>query len=339
MREYYRCLLGALREDRGGTSATMIEAANPGWVGQKIYQDAQDKLVWPTTDPVLNEILIRYFKEANPVQPGLVKLSETETAYVEPVKAGPKVLVLGGGHVSQALAKILALLNYETTIVDDRPEFGSQEIFPTGCHIICGDFLKVLTQYSFSYSTYVVIVTRGHQYDAACLRAVIGKPTAYIGMIGSKKKVAAVMEGLRREQVPQEILETVYSPVGIDIKAQTPAEIAVSISAQLISVVNRDRGERLDQTWLEKVVLSEGPAAVATLISSQGSTPRKVGARMLILPTGETYGSVGGGSGEAQVCTVAETVITSGKPTLLELDHSQILSICGGRQSVWIEPI
>lgn len=344
MRGYYQCLLQALQEGWGGVAATVVASENPAYVAGKMYCDARGQVRWQPEPAALAEKLVGILRDSPPKEPSLVEVNGVGTIYVEPVGLGPHVLILGGGHVSQALAKVLAILRYETTVVDDRPEFANQSIFPTAARVICGDFLEVLARYPFTGNTFVVIVTRGHRHDYTCLWAVIDKPAGYIGMIGSRRKVNAVFQALEEEGVAKEKLAAVHAPIGLDIGAQTPEEIAVSIAAEIIAVNNRTRGERLDPTWLQKVVAVEEPAAVATVVRVRGSAPRQAGARMLVLADGQIFGSVGGGCGEAEVRLAAVDVIRSGQPRMVSLNLTRDLAedegmICGGLVDVFVEPL
>jgi len=107
--------------------------------------------------------------------------------------------------------------------------------------VICVDFTEALEKVSITPSAYVVVVTRGHRYDQECLAAVVGKPAAYIGMIGSRRRVRAIMEWLSDKGVPSEVLERVHSPIGLDIGAETPEEIALSIVAEMVKVKRRGK--------------------------------------------------------------------------------------------------
>jgi xanthine dehydrogenase accessory factor len=147
-----------------------------------------------------------------------------------------KLLVLGGGHISVPLVKIGALLGFYITVVDDRPSFANHERFPEADQVICADFADALNKFEFTPTTYAVIVTRGHQHDAECLRMLINVDLAYLGMIGSKRKVKEFNRLLRDEGVPQSKLDQVRAPIGLAIGAETPEEIAVSILAEIIMV-------------------------------------------------------------------------------------------------------
>lgn len=146
-----------------------------------------------------------------------------------------RAIILGGGHISQPLVQILAILGYEITVVDDRREFASPERFPGAKQVLCDNFGKVLQEIQADEQTAVIIVTRGHQYDLDCLRSVIGTQAGYIGMIGSRRKVQATLQLLVGEGISPEILARVRAPIGLDLGGQSPEEIGVSIAAEVVA--------------------------------------------------------------------------------------------------------
>ncbi len=148
-----------------------------------------------------------------------------------------ELIICGGGHVGQAVAKLAAMLDFKTTVIDDRAEFSSREKFPDPrvC-LITDDFTEALRSLTITPSAHVVIVTRGHKHDEICLREVIEKPARYIGMIGSRRRTTTIREHLRREGVAAEFLRRVHAPIGLDIGAMTPEEIALAILAEIVLV-------------------------------------------------------------------------------------------------------
>ena len=145
-----------------------------------------------------------------------------------------RLILCGGGHVSLEVAHIARRLEFELVIIDDRPEFASPERFPMAARVVCAPFLKALDALGSRESDYYVILTRGHAHDRDCLEHVLRGKYAYAGMIGSRTKVAAVKAALEAAGIAREILDGVHSPIGLSIGAQTPAEIAVSIAAELV---------------------------------------------------------------------------------------------------------
>jgi xanthine dehydrogenase accessory factor len=152
--------------------------------------------------------------------------------YGEPLNFAGRVLIFGGGHVAQALVPVLDSVGFRCVVFDNRAEFVSPEIFPGAFDLITGDYDYIEEKIRISPRDYIVIVT--HAYDLAVLRQVIGKNCAYTGVIGSKTKAAALKQQLEREGVNEETLATINSPIGLDIKSETPEEIAVSIAGEMI---------------------------------------------------------------------------------------------------------
>jgi xanthine dehydrogenase accessory factor len=146
-----------------------------------------------------------------------------------------RAIILGGGHISQPLVQILAILEYDITVVDDRLEFANPVRFPGAQQVLCDNFANVLQEITPDEQTAVIIVTRGHKYDLDCLRSVIGTQAGYIGMIGSRRKVKATLQVLAEEGISQELLNRVRAPIGLDLGGQSPGEIGVSVAAEVVA--------------------------------------------------------------------------------------------------------
>lgn len=157
---------------------------------------------------------------------------------VEPVVPRPLLLIAGGGHVGQAVAEQASLVGFEVTVVDDRPEFTDSALFPPAVSACCGSIPdRIAALAAEAGDAYIVIVTRGHKLDAVTLRACIRQPSAYIGMIGSRRKVALVRQELTEAgEATDAELARVFAPIGLGIGAVTVPEIATSIVAELIAV-------------------------------------------------------------------------------------------------------
>ncbi len=168
------------------------------------------------------------------------------TLFVDVQAQPPHLIIVGAGHVAAPLAAIAHLCEFSVTVLDDRPQFANRQRFPTAERVIAGPFRPELRKLrgrraAFDPHTYLVLVTRGHQHDIDCLLEVLDDPVAYIGMIGSKRRVRAVFELLEREQgIPRAKLARVHAPIGLAINAQTPQEIAVSIMAEVIGVMRKE---------------------------------------------------------------------------------------------------
>jgi xanthine dehydrogenase accessory factor len=164
--------------------------------------------------------------------------------YLEPMFPLSHLIIAGAGHVGQALAHLGTLLDFEVTVIDDRPEFANRERFPEVDHIIVADIEQAIEDLPKTSDSYFVIVTRGHSQDAEALRACIGSDVAYIGMIGSVRKISLMRKNfLDQGWATSSQFERVHAPIGIDIQSKTVQEIAVSIAAELILIRNMLQGK------------------------------------------------------------------------------------------------
>lgn len=161
--------------------------------------------------------------------------ASAQKRYLEELGPPPMLLIVGAGHVGQALGTMAPMLDFRLTAIDDRPDFLSPERFPSATRIL-GDIETQLRRFPIDASTYIVIVTRGHKHDGDALHAVINSPAKYIGMIGSKRKIKTIFEDLASRGVSIEKLCTVHAPIGLEIGAVSVPEIAVSIAAELIAI-------------------------------------------------------------------------------------------------------
>lgn len=253
-REILGQLSKALKAGDGGALYTITSdgGAGHGLAGKKIFVSGE--LVTSQELPPGLEILIKSVcslgkssRETEliyyPVELGQ-KIFNLELL-AEPVDLPAEVLILGGGHIAVPLARMAEILGYRYSVVDDRPEFAARERFPGAEALLCMSFQKALEKVLVGTNTSVVIITRGHAHDRLCLREVLKKGAPYVGMIGSRRKVRGILDGLRQEGVEEERLESVYSPIGLDIGAETPEEIALSIFAEIVAVRRGGQGRSL----------------------------------------------------------------------------------------------
>jgi xanthine dehydrogenase accessory factor len=154
--------------------------------------------------------------------------------YVEVVEAKPVFLVVGAGHIGRSLARFADFLDFHVVVLDDRDDFASEERLPEADRVICDDYEVALNDFPIDANTTIVLVTRGHKQDELSLRRCLGRGAGYLGMIGSKRRTTAVLQHLRDEGFPDEDLAKVRTPIGLDIGAETPEEIAISIMAEVI---------------------------------------------------------------------------------------------------------
>src|SRR3954469_9473837 len=156
--------------------------------------------------------------------------------YIEPIEPSPELYIVGAGHVGFHLARLAADVGFRVHVVDDREKFANAERFPTAAEIVVDDIPTWINRASLPPHAYAVIVTRGHTNDLEALRALAPRELRYLGLIGSRAKVARIYEQLAEDKLPAETLKHVHAPIGLDIGAVTPQEIAVSILAELIAV-------------------------------------------------------------------------------------------------------
>jgi xanthine dehydrogenase accessory factor len=183
--------------------------------------------------------------------------------YIEPLEATPRLYVVGAGHVGYNLAKLAATIGFKIHVLDDREKFANQERFPEAESVVVETIPAWLQNADIPSSSYVVIVTRGHTYDLDALRSLAKRDLRYLGLIGSKAKVRRIYDALLEEGMPAEYLQRVHAPVGLDIGAVSPEEIAVAILAELIAVrrgkIHDPRVAAVSMRW-DKAITPEVPA-------------------------------------------------------------------------------
>lgn len=163
-----------------------------------------------------------------------VLTKEQPQFYVEPLTVAGRVYVFGGGHVSQELVPVISHLNFRTVVYENREEFARKELFPTAEDVILGQFSDIPNHFTVTRSDYIIIMTRGHQDDYEVLHQAMQTQAAYVGVIGSRAKVAATFKRLHEDGFTEADTARIHTPIGLPIGAETPAEIAISIAAQLI---------------------------------------------------------------------------------------------------------
>lgn len=231
----------------------------------------------------------------------------------------PQLVILGAGHVAVEVAKLARFLDFYTIVIDDRPEFANETRFPGADEVLCQDFCQLESVTCRTKGAYYVVVTRGHVNDQVCVEQILNTEYSYLGMIGSRKKVYHSMEILEEKGYTQEQREGIHAPIGLPIKAKTPAEIAVSIMAEIIEIKNQISESQIGKEFSE--IREAGILAIIT--EKTGSTPGQVGSQMFI-GREEVKGTIGGGSMEY-------AAIQDGKKMLAEnpddLDSSDNLNV------------
>ena len=311
-----------------------------GTIGRELHKElvAEDHL-----EDVIQEALMY----------GIPKCHSEEESHTiaEPSYPEERLVVLGGGHIALPLVEFAAKTGFQVTVVDDRPSFANTKRFPLAKHVICDDFQHALETLHIKKSDYVVIITRGHRHDSECLQKICqGEEPKYVGLIGSRKRIAIVKDTLEVEGCDRQRLERVHTPIGLNIGAITPEEIAISILSELIlskrlGGTNRCEKNCSDIDYDVLKTLSEEievPKAILTVISTKGSTPRGPGAKMLVYQEGRILGSIGGGCSEAAVIGEARQMIGTKTFKLVDIDLTGEVAeeegmVCGGIMTVLIE--
>lgn len=333
----FRALIGGLKRGTESGLYTVVSGENAG--SRALFTEGG----WTLSEP--NDLPLFEAAQAADLAHGqVVSLPEGEV-FFERVARAPRLCVCGGGHVSLQLVRVMAMLGFEITVIDERAEFCNPARFPQA-NTLCMPFEEGIRAFSPRPSDYFVIITRGHLYDRACLEQILRGKYAYVGMIGSRGKVSKVFSHmLSSGEFTQEQIDSVHSPIGLPIGATTPAEIAVCIAAEIVSVKNRDSGDSgWDDELLHALDSLENPAAMALIVTKSGSSPRAPGARMLVYPDGSIAGSVGGGDGEYEAIRHAVQAIESGKCGIYHCvmnneDAAEEGMVCGGVIDVFIQPV
>lgn len=167
------------------------------------------------------------------------------TCFINVFQPPDTLILVGAGHVAQPLATLAKMLGFRIIVVDDRAEYATQERFPEADELIVDDWENALREQRIDEKTYIVILTYAGEYDELALRSVIASKAAYIGMISSESKAKAILSKLRRDKIPEHLLRRVVTPIGIDIGAETPGEIAVSTMAEIIMRRKKGTGKPL----------------------------------------------------------------------------------------------
>ena len=246
----------------------------------------------------------------------------------------PRLILCGGGHVSREVAAFAHRLDFAVTVMDDRPEAVTRERFPSVESLIC-DSYENLQDYLEEDACYVV-VTPDHKADLQCVSTILPTRYRYLGMIGSRKKVASTMENLKRAGFSQEKISSIFAPIGLPIGAVTPAEIALSILSQIVQEKNKTHAASADKALLEE----KESGMLCIITEKHGSAPRGVGS-MMFVGQDKVLGSIGGGEPEFLAIRHAKENCGFDRKeyTLNNTAANGLDMICGGRITVLFIPV
>lgn len=293
--------------------------------------------------------------------PELIKDNEGKEILIESFFPEARLIVFGGGNISEHLVDLGAKIGFKVTVIDDRLSYANKERFPLATEVICESFENVFEQIKVNKNDYVVIVTRGHKYDKECLRAVLNIKPEYLGMIGSKRRVMGIKNQFIEDGYSADLLDKICSPIGFRIGGITPLEIAISIISQIIAqkrlgtpdmvacanAKKRKNYSDIDIKVLENLAKEyEEKKAIVTVTSTKGSTPRGAGAKMIVWPDGRILGSIGGGCSEGEVILAARDLMEDEEESFItmQVDMTGDVAedegmVCGGIMNVLIELI
>ncbi len=268
MQDFVRAIDAALEGEKAVVLATAVAAAG-AWrpcVGQQMLFHEDGKtlgtLVFPnapsTIVPQLQQAAQQAISAGKPHIEKLVSLGNAwAEIFIEPFIPPPVLLIAGAGHIAVPLAALGHLMNFSVSVTDDRISFANRERFPDAKQLLVGDIETTLRNYPITPRTHIVLVTRAHAHDVQGLRAIIDSPAAYIGMIGSQRRVWAVFKLLHEEGVPAEKLMRVRAPIGLDFGGTTPQEIALCIMSEIIMLryggTGRPMSDPLRNRYMERL--------------------------------------------------------------------------------------
>lgn len=303
-------------------------------------------------------------------RPGNSAPANGERVFCERISRTPKLIVCGAGHVSMPIIRMGKMLGFTVTVIEDRPKFADNARAAGADRVLCEPFGQGLSRIRGDSDSWFIIVTRGHRYDQECLGAVLGKKYAYVGMMGSRRRVAIVKDQLEKSGISRAALDGVHTPIGLKIGAETPEEIAVSVMAEIIEVKSAKNkadgacaggysqemlaaifGDESD-TAPEALDVSPGVRAgnrrkvLATIVSRRGSAPRSAGTKMLIFEDGSTVDTIGGGCVESEIMQKALLMMRMGEPDFqictvdMTMDAAEDEGmVCGGVVEVMLERV
>lgn len=276
---------------------------------------------------------------------------EDEKVFIQNITGKPDLIICGGGHVAEALVQMAKMLDFDITVIEDRPVF-AEKIRTFGIeNVICDDYVKALKQIDRNRDNYFVCMTRGHRFDEQCLFEIFKMPYAYIGMMGSKRRSLIVRKDLEDNGIDIDKINELHSPIGLSIGADTPQEIALSVMSEIVQCKNeRHSHEFIDDNIIDELAKdSENEQRIlCTIIEKSGSAPRSIGTQMIVTSDNRIIGTIGGGCAEAEVITKCRDIfngffekekIETIKVRMSTDNAEKEGMVCGGNINVMLEKI
>jgi xanthine dehydrogenase accessory factor len=235
--------------ERGEVALIVTKVSGPGTIGAKLLVREGGVALGSFGDPALDALIKKHASPflASRAETRMISAAEFEPAFpaaretnllFERLQPAPRLVVCGAGHVGASLARLAAFAGYHTTLIDDRPEFLKPERFPEEQIdlMVANDWSAALLEaIGNGRGVSVAVVTRGHNEDEQCMQLVVRANPDYVGLIGSKRRTSIVIDRLRESGVPEEQLRNIHAPIGLDIGAVTPEEVALAIMAEIVA--------------------------------------------------------------------------------------------------------
>lgn len=341
-REFYKRVEKELSNNQNICIVTIIKDKEDKHLGKKILK-VNDEIIFEEKENIefYNKIINKInFKESGK----MIKIDDDIEIIIENVISKPNLIICGGGHIALSLADMAKMLDFNTTVIDDREEFANKERFPEVDNVICDNFTNALDSINFNKNSYFVVVTRGHRADQECIEKILKNEFRYLGMIGSKGKVANSINQLLQKGYTTEDINRLNAPIGLSIGAKTPAEISVSIMAQIIQEKNNKNVANIDEEILNDIIYNDNSKVLVSILHKRGSSPRGVDAKMLVKDDGSFIGTIGGGMVEKVAYEKALDLIKEKKSHIESYDLSNSAAAklgmaCGGTIKVLFEYI
>ena len=339
-------LMDAIQESEGQTERRVFTVLEGEAVSEKALV-IDGVIVWESKE---DGYFHRHLEKIKGVtESGLVTIDGVRI-FCDTLGQEKRIIICGAGHVSIPVIKMAVMLECEVIVLEDRPMYADHARLAGASQVICEPFEEGLDKIEGSADTYFVILTRGHRYDQICLEKIAAKEHAYIGMIGSRRRTALVKQSLVEKGVDKEVLDAVYTPIGLDIGAQTPAEIGIAIMAEIIEVKNRKKRtygySKEIMRALTETESAQEKKVMATIITRHGSAPQGLGTKMLIYRDGRCVGTIGGGCMEARVIQIAR-LMAAEEDEQAKICHVDMTGneaedegmVCGGEVDVFLEVV
>lgn len=339
-------LMEAIQESEGHAERIVLTVLEGEAISEKALV-IDGEIIWESKE---NGYFHRHQDDVKGVTESGIVMFDGVRIFCDTLGQEKQIVICGAGHVSIPVIKMAVMMDCEVIVLEDRPMYADHARLAGASQVICEPFEEGLDKIEGSADTYFVILTRGHRYDQICLEKIARKEHAYIGMIGSRRRTALVKQSLAEKGIDKEVLDAVYTPIGLDIGAQTPAEIGVAIIAEIIEVKNKKKRTYGYSKEIMRALTAQEPypqkKVMATIVTRHGSAPQGLGTKMLICQDGQCAGTIGGGCMEAKVIQIAR-LMAAGESEPARICHVDMTGneaeeegmVCGGEVDVFLEVV